>query len=208
MNKTNHTIKAIIFDLGRVLVDVDLSKGIFKYAQQANPKSEEQILDTLMRDSFYQDYACGKFNAEQFQREFCRRLNLDFDFEAFKQEWNGVFKTIPGMEALVAKLSENYKIGLLSDIGPLHWGHLKKTLPVLKQIEKPVLSYQIGLLKPEKAAYLKAAESVQTTPQSCLFIDDREVNVQGAKSAGMQSIGFSGIEQLYQDLYTLGLLNV
>ena len=208
MNKTNHTIKAIIFDLGRVLVDVDLTKGIFKYTQQANPKSEKQILDTLMNDSFYQDYASGKFTAEQFQREFCRRLNLDFDFEAFKREWNGVFKTIQGMEALVAKLSTTYKIGLLSDIGPLHWEHLKNTLPVLKRFKKPVLSYKIGFLKPDKSTYLKAAESVQTEPQSCLFIDDREVNVQGAKKAGMQAIVFRGIEQLSRDLSTLGLLSV
>ena len=43
MNKMNHTINAIIFDLGRVLVDVDLTKGIFKYTQQASPKSEKQI---------------------------------------------------------------------------------------------------------------------------------------------------------------------
>jgi len=208
MNKANHKIKAIIFDLGRVLVGVDLTKGIFKYTQQENPKSEIQILDTLMHDSFYQDYACGKFTAEQFQQEFCRRLNLDFDFEAFKREWNDVFKTIPGMEALVTKLSTTYKIGLLSDIGPLHWEHLMETLPVLERIEKPVLSYQIGFLKPEKATYLKAAESVQTEPKSCLFIDDREVNVNGAKSAGMQAIVFSGIEQLSRDLITLGLLSV
>lgn len=197
------TIRAVIFDLGRVLIDVDLTKGIFKYTISKKTPSEKQVLDSLMKDSFYQKYSCGYFSAEQFQQGFCRRLNIKMDFDTFKTEWNNVFKPIPGMEELVEKVAGKYKTGLLSDIGPMHWEHLLKTLPVLKRFPNPVLSYRIGLLKPEKEAYLLAADSVGVPPAECLFIDDREVNVRGAEKAGMKALLFEGIEKLHADLKKL-----
>ena len=81
-------------------------------------------------------------------------------------------------------------------------------LPWIKDANNPVLSYRIGYLKPEPKIYLAAAESVETTPQQCLFIDDREINVDGAQSLGMQSIQFTGIEKLRQDLAALGILSM
>lgn len=201
MNK----IEAVIFDLGRVLVDVDLTRGIFKYTLQGKNPSEKEVLDALMRDTFYQEYACGRVSAETFHREFCKQLQLDLDFESFKKAWNDVFKSIPGILELVRQVKTQFKIGLLSDIGPLHWEHLQKTLPVLNLIEKPVLSYQIGYLKPVQEAYLIAAQSVETDPLNCLFIDDREVNVKGAQNVGMQAIHFQGITQLKADLQSHGI---
>ncbi len=194
------TIKAIIFDLGRVLVDVDLTKGIFKYTLSGETPSEKEVLDSLMKDSFYQNYACGRFPAEKFQQEFCRRLNLAMDFETFKKEWNDVFKPLPGMEKLVRQVAKTYKIGLLSDIGPLHWTHLQETLAVLNLFPNPVLSFRIGLLKPDKKTYLLAADSVETAPDRCLFIDDREINVQGAAETGMKALLFEGPEKLRKEL--------
>ncbi len=201
----NGIIKAVIFDLGRVLVDVDLTKGIFKYTLSGEKPSEKQVLDSLMKDSFYQNYACGRIPAERFQQEFCRRLNLDMDFETFKIEWNNVFKPLSGMEELVRQVAKNYKIGLLSDIGPLHWEHLQKTLAVLELFPNPVLSYRIGLLKPDKKTYLLAADSVETSPENCLFIDDREVNVQGAIKTGMKALLFGGPVKLRQELQKMGI---
>ncbi len=186
--------------MGRVLVDVDLTKGIFKYTLSGETPSEKEVLDSLMKDSFYQDYACGRFPAEKFQQEFCRHLNLDMDFETFKKEWNNVFKPIPGMGELVRQVSRNYNIGLLSDIGPLHWEHLYETLPVLKEFSNPVLSYKIGCLKPDNKTYLLAADSTGTAPENCLFIDDREINVQGAAKTGMKALLFEGPAKLRQEL--------
>ncbi len=199
------TIQAIIFDLGRVLVDVDLTRGIFKYTISGKPPSEKQVLDSLMKDSFYQDYACGRFPAEKFQKEFCRRLNLDMDFETFKKEWNNVFKPIPGMDELVRRIHKTYPTGLLSDIGPLHWEHLSETLPLLKLFSNPVLSFRIGILKPNKKTYLLAADSVGIAPEYCLFIDDREINVQGAEKAGMKTLLFESPAKLRKELQKMGI---
>jgi len=199
-------IQAIIFDLGRVLIDVDLTKGIFKHTQEWRTKSETQILDALMDNSIYQEYACGRISAQEFYREIYERFGLELSFDQFKQEWNSVFLPISGMTELVEQLSSDFKIGLLSDIGPLHWEYLLEHLPVLKKIDKPTLSFQIGYLKPHPQTYLTAAANVGTAPEKCLFIDDREVNVRGALEAGMQAIRFENYEKLMQEIAQINII--
>ncbi len=193
-------IKAIVFDLGRVLVDIDLTKGVFKYLPPIETKPDEQVLNQLFRDTVYRAYAEGRMEVPEFYQTFCKRAGLTLEFKAFKKEWNAVFKPMKGMDAIVKALKPNYKLGLLSDIGPLHWEHLQRELPLLKQFPNPVLSYRIGYLKPQKQTYLLAADSVETEPKACLFIDDREVNVTGAKKAGMQAIRFVNPAQLRKTL--------
>jgi len=43
-------------------------------------------------------------------------------------------------------------------------------------------------------------------PINCLFIDDRLVNVDGARKAGMQALRFEGVEKLEKDLKQLGVM--
>ncbi len=62
-----------------------------------------------------------------------------------------------------------------------------------------------GLRKPALAAYECVAAHLQQDPGSCIFIDDRQVNIDGAKAAGMQGILFKSAEQLQQELHSLGV---
>lgn len=199
-------IEAVIFDLGRVLVEVDLTRGIFRYSPEDRGRSEKEVLDILMQDDFYRRYATGTIGAEDFAAEICRRLNLDLDYEGFKRIWNDVFVEIEGMHELVQKVAANFRVGLLSDVGPMHWEYLRAWLPVLNFFPNPTLSYLSGVLKPDARAYRLAGEQVDCKPQSCLFIDDRIENVQGAKQVGMQALQFTGIEKLQADLKGLGIL--
>jgi HAD superfamily hydrolase (TIGR01509 family) len=154
----------------------------------------------------YRDYAEGRMSVEEFYKTFCERAGLNLDFSSFKKEWNAVFKPMKGMDKIVREVRNSYKTGLLSDIGPLHWEYLNKKMAVLKNFNNPVLSYRIGFLKPHPQTYLLAADSVETLPKQCLFIDDREVNIKGAKKTGMQAIQFRNPVQLRRDLKSMGVL--
>ena len=61
-------------------------------------------------------------------------------------------------------------------------------------------------MKPNAGVYLAAAENVQTPPQHCLFIDDLQANVEGARAAGMQAIRFESVYTLARDLKKIQLL--
>ncbi len=199
-------IDAIIFDLGRVLVDIDLTKGVFKYLPALESGQDEKVLNQLFRDTVYREYAEGRMPVEEFYQLFCERAGLTLDFPSFKKEWNAVFRPMRGMDVIVRETGKKFKLGLLSDIGPLHWEHLYNEMPLLQNFANPVLSYRIGFLKPHPQTYLLAADSVETLPGRCLFIDDRAVNVEGAQAVGMQAIQFQNPAQLRTDLKALHIL--
>lgn len=210
MNKdtqlSSPVIKAVIFDLGRVLVDVDLTRGIFRHFEKLRRSGDLILMENLFSEQTFLTYLRGKISPQQFHRVLADRFELPIDYPTFEREWCDVFQPMDGMDQLFEKVRQNYKVGLLSDIGPLHWRHLRTVLPILKLIPRPVLSFETGFIKPEPACYETAAESVQEAVTDCLFIDDRPVNVQGARELGMQALQFHSPDQLRTDLNRLGLL--
>jgi len=202
----DNKIHAVIFDLGRVLIDVDFNKGFFPLlrSSMANPLSDR--IEEVFANSLFIDFNKGLINAREFYEALSRRYNLQVDFTTFKHQWCNVFTEIPGMEKLVKTLSGKYVVGLLSDTDPLHWEYCLHHFPFLHMFAAPTLSFNIGRVKPDAGCYQAAANNVNTPVEHCLFIDDRPDNVQGAIAAGMKAVRFSGSEALRHQLKSLQLL--
>lgn len=200
-------IKAIIFDLGRVLVDVRFDRQTAKFfgVNTDKPEDAASILDKAFQNELFRKLNKGEISSFQFYQAFIKDFNLKIDYDTFVKFWCDVFAPIPGMEDLFWQVKRKYPVGLLSDTDELHWNYCREQFPFLKSIEKPTLSFEIGALKPEAKCYLKAAENVGFEVDECLFIDDREVNVQGAQKVGMQAILFNGPEKLKEDFKKFGI---
>ena len=69
-----------------------------------------------------------------------------------------------------------------------------------------VVSGEIGMVKPDRAIYDHLVETYGLTPAQCLFIDDNQANVAGARAAGWQAIRYESSERLRRDLTARGLL--
>ena len=136
----------------------------------------------------------------------CGRFGLTIGFEEFKTLWCGVFSPIAGMEEIIRQLNGAYRLGLLSDTDPLHWGYLHSAYPVLSLFERPTLSFEVGVTKPDPAIFLAAAKNVDTPVERCLYIDDLAANVRGAVAVGMTGIAFGGAGALRDELVEKGLL--
>lgn len=202
-----NAIKAIIFDLGRVLVDVKFDRQTARFFGVSTNNTEDAatILDRAFQNELFRKLNKGEITSREFYEAFKNDFNLNLDFETFVQYWCDVFAPIPGMEDIFWKVKARYPVGLLSDTDELHWNYCREQYPFLKSIKKPTLSFEIGALKPEAKCYIKAAENVGFSPQQCLFIDDREINVKGAQKIGMPAILFTGPEQLIKDFKKLGI---
>jgi len=199
-------IEAVIFDLGRVLVKVDFTRGLFPYLEGQGAKDDLTILNEVYKNPLFIKYSTGKIDTEELYSEIKNSYGLQLSYGKFKEVWCEVFDLMPGVENLVTQIEKFYKIGLLSDTDPMHWNYVLKHYPFLKKFNKPTLSYETGYLKPDVCCYQKAAENVETLPEQCLFIDDRQINVDGARQAGMQGLQFKSIQQLGEDLRTLGIM--
>ncbi|MEN6384967.1 MAG: HAD family phosphatase [Phycisphaerales bacterium] len=198
--------KAIIFDMGRVLVDLDIRKGLFGLFISDFSDKPDNSVQKIMDNPIFKKYNQGDFTPDEFYKELKSIFKIDISFDEFKFRWCSIFSIMPGMYELVEDLSKRYPLGLLSDTDPLHWNFLKEKYEILKFFKNPVLSYQARRTKPSSEIFQLAAQSVRTEPRNCLYIDDLKKNLEGAQSIGMKGIKFESTEQLKSELLKLGIL--
>lgn len=197
-------VRAVIFDLGRVLVDVDFSRGLFPLL--VDPRGPLHPGQQLARQELFSDFGTGRIDPIEFHRRLCRMFNLSLDYPEFARRWCDVFAEIPGMASLLARVAARCPVGLLSDTDPLHWACCRARFAHLALIPHPTLSFEIGALKPDPRGYGEAARRTGVGASSCLFVDDLPANVEGARRAGLQAHLFSGAFDLEQRLTALGVL--
>lgn len=206
MTQEHNGLTAIIFDMGRVLVDVDVrvfSRDIFSDVGGDNP---DEIIQEVIAHPLMRKFNLGLVPPEPFYQELCDAYRLGVDYAEFKRLWCSLFSPMAGMEELLGELSGVVALGLLSDTDPLHWGHLSKTYPFLGLFERPTLSFQVGVMKPDPEIYRVAAANVGVRPDECLYVDDLQRNVEGARSVGMEGIRFDGAGRLREELVGRGML--
>ena len=192
--------EAVIFDLGRVLVDVRLEGGLWERLRPLFESEDETFLP------IYREYASGRLTPGEFHERVCAWMKLKIAYPDFARNWCAIFSPIAGMEALFGEVAGRIRVGLLSDTDPLHWAHIRKHHPFVQRIPDPALSFEIGALKPAPEAYLAAAAKVALPEARCLFIDDRAENVQGALDRGMDALRFEGEAALRLALVARGIL--
>ncbi len=196
--KNPEKTEAIIFDLGRVLVDVDFSRILADFS--GNPGIEKMDFNLVTAQPWCIKFNQGRSGPEEFYTQAIAYMGLDVPIERLRFLWTNIFKPVQGMEPILNKIAQHKKLGLLSDINVWHWSFIKDTFPFLKMFSNPALSFKIGEIKPHPHCYRTAVQAVGKRPGQCLFIDDKPENVQGAIDYGMQSWQFTSSENLQRQL--------
>lgn len=98
----------------------------------------------------------------------------------------------------IASLRKNYKIGILTNYSPDGYEHY--VVPIKDCFDDIVVSSFVGVAKPHPEIYQIAAERLGVKPPECLYIDDEEYRVDGAKNTGMTGIVYKGFENFKKEL--------
>jgi glucose-1-phosphatase len=200
------TIEAVIFDMGRVLVNVDITRGIFGLFGHLPAKGTEAAIAAILQEPAFAAYNTGNLTPEQFYEAMTKKFSLEMDFAEFARQWCDVFDPMAGMYELVKELGGTVRLGLLSDTDPLHWRYIRERFAVVSLIEKPTLSFETGFCKPAKEAYLAAVRNVGVEMSRCLYVDDLMENISGARDAGLDAVHFSGAAALRQEMVNRGII--
>lgn len=187
-------------------MDIDLDRFASDLPFSESRENVESYITAITADPLLAQLDTGVLSFEQFYEALVRQYDYTGSLTEFKFSWCDIFAPMPNIEPLLPKLQDKVKLGLLSNTDPLHWHYLQHEYPFLQKFVNPTLSFEVGLLKPAAEIYLKAAENVKTPPQQCLFIDDLEVNIEGARCVGMQALHFISAIQLQRDLEAMGIL--
>ena len=200
-------IKVLLFYLGRVLVDFDHLRSAERIAAFCN-KTPRQIYDLFFESGSTVAFEAGKISPEDFYLQVKQALDLKLSYSSFEPIWNDIFFLSAknrSVFALINALRVNYKIAMLSNINILHYEYLKKNFPVFGVFDKIFLSFQLGLIKPDKEIYNLVIRELGVSAEEIFYTDDRPELVQSAKSLGIKGCVFTKFDQLICDLNDHGI---
>jgi FMN phosphatase YigB (HAD superfamily) len=198
-------IKAVILDLGKVLIPFDFQRGYARLEAYCGIPAAE-IPARLAGSTLVADFESGKIEPRDFVGSFCSCLNVDIAYREFCDIWSSIFLPDPLIpEAMLQGIARNYKLVLLSNTNAIHFEMLVKTYPLLRHFHSYVLSYKVGAMKPLPLIYQKAIEAAGCQPGECFFADDLEVNVEAAREHGIDAVQFQSAAQIEAELRKRGV---
>lgn len=200
-------IKAVIFDLGRVVVDFDHWIAARKLSVLTR-KSPQELYDLFFDSHLIQSFEEGKISAKDFFLKVKEMLDLKIGFNEFVPLWSQIFfltEENKRVYRLAKKLRSHYTVALLSNVNTLHFAYIKKNFSVLDAFHHIFTSCEMGFIKPHPMIYRKALDLLRIKPAEAFYVDDRKELVDEAKKLGIKGFVFVGIKQLKKDLRHCGI---
>jgi len=206
----NKTIKAILLDLGNVIVGVDETILGREYASRSKIKnaSEEEIYD-YCRDSYNaKKFMEGRLTASNFYTKTRRLIKLDIKYDEFYRIWNSIFRSIPEMEEAIRALKKRHpeiKLVLISNTNEEHYEFIKKEYEVLRLLDGYVVSHECGKIKPHPNIFKEALRLAGTLPRDTFYTDDRQDLIEAARVMGIRAFQFVGAGDFRRQLARCGV---
>jgi HAD superfamily hydrolase (TIGR01509 family) len=202
----SNNIRAIIFDIGRVLVRLDLA-GAMRGLGASVSLSPEETWTAIEHDPRWRDWQEGRMSPRDWQLHICRRLGVELTFEQFSEVWSRVLDPNPLIDSsLLEYLSKRYRLAVLSNTDPLHVAELERRFDFFRFFPRRIYSCTVGATKPSPLIFREALRACKVTADSALYIDDIPAYVEAARQLGMTGIVFRSPEQLTADLENRGLM--
>ena len=186
----------VLFDLGGVFVHVDPEPSIRRLRARFSGLNGAALRDFFEDSPAALEYELGRIDTDAFYRRVVRDLGLDLGRGEFEACWNEIFEPIRPMIDLLPRLKPRYGLVLLSNTNPLHFETIGERWSFYGHFDAVVLSYEVGAMKPDARMYEAALARCGSSPEACLFFDDREENVLAAEEAGIRSFVFEAPDRV------------
>jgi putative hydrolase of the HAD superfamily len=197
--------RAIIFDIGRVLIRVDISRAMDGLASSLS-LSPQELWSVIEKDPRWLDWQEGRISPRDWHVHLTKRLGISLTFEQFSEVWNRALDPNPiHSESFLENLSRNYRLALLSNTDPIHMSHDEARFPFFRFFPNRIYSYRVGASKPDSVIYRRALQACKVRAEEAVYIDDIAAYADAAQRLGMTGIVFQSPEQLQSDLRNLGI---
>lgn len=179
---------ALLVDLGGVLVALDWDRMFGSWARDSG-KPAEEIRKRFRFEDTYERHERGEIEAADYYAFLRRDLGLDLSDEQIAAGWGAIFAgEIAETLELVRAASQRVPTYLFSNTNRAHQRVWTGLFPgALAPFRKIFASCELGLRKPERAAFERIAREIGVPVQRILFLDDTPENVEGARAAGLQA---------------------
>jgi epoxide hydrolase-like predicted phosphatase len=197
-------IKAILFDIGGVILNMELFNkrimGVFKV------NDKDKFWEQLNLESL--PLCRGDVTFSQFWKELQKNHHRHIAEPQLKRvlfdEYQDLVRLDKGVLNLAANLRKNYKVAIVSNSIPQH-SEVIRGFGFLSNFDAVILSDEVHMTKDAKDIFLLAAKELKVKPEQCVFIDDIESFCKVASSTGMKAILFRNSSKLEADLQEIGV---
>lgn len=197
-------IKNIVFDMGKVLVNYD-GMNVCRH-HIADEKDREQVCTAVFISPEWVLLDMGVIPEDQAMKQICGRLpeRLHEAARLCMRDWHlYCMSTMWEMEPVARGLKEHgYGIYLCSNASLRLRQCYRQVIPAVDCFDGILFSAEEKLMKPQREIYERLFEKYGLKPEECLFIDDLQLNIDGAKACGMDGYCFADrdVERLKEEL--------
>jgi HAD superfamily hydrolase (TIGR01549 family) len=198
---------ALLFDLGRVVLDIDFSKVVACWAGHAGCEPAHLAGRFSWRDEFYQRHEKGEISDGEFFAALRALLGVELSDAQFLEGWNNIFAgEIPGIAPLLARAAQHLPLYAFSNTNGAHVEHFLQTYAdLLGHFREIFLSSAIGLRKPDAAAYDHVVNAIGVPASRIVFFDDLAENIDGARARGLLAVHVQSSADVAAALDALGI---
>lgn len=197
MIKNSNTIRAIIFDWGGVF---GKSGNPLLYTSfKNNPAFNNEFVNHKTKDLSH-GYYTGTLSSDDYWRKYIDILGLENIQPHQARDFYLNYTLDTKMFKLLKKISKKYTTALLSNLNVDMKNKIIKDLQLGQYFKYMIFSNDFGVLKPDPTIYKVAIKKLKLHPNSIMFIDDSQDNIESAKKIGLRTILFSSAEQCILEL--------
>jgi putative hydrolase of the HAD superfamily len=196
---------AVIFDIGRVLVKLDLARAVEGLSQGVS-LSPAELWSAIEKDPRWHDWQEGRISPHDWHLHISKRLGSPLKFAEFREAWNRTLDPVPlQSDDLFASIAKKHRLALLSNTDPIHVAHLESNYSFFRFFPRParIYSCSVRASKPSPVVFQAALKAVKTPASQAVFIDDIFEYVQVARSLGLQAVQYLNPSQLRSELNAL-----
>jgi FMN phosphatase YigB (HAD superfamily) len=168
-------IRAVLFDLGRVIVNFDhaqICHGLARFC----PYQAAEVHHIIFDGGLERQYDEGKLTSTEFYAEVLRRLHAEhLSYAEFATIWGDIFTLNADIFSLIPRLDPQVKRLLISNTNEIHWQYIRKFAPIVQYFSDPqqwVLSFAVQTRKPDTRIYTEAIRRAGVAAREILYLDD------------------------------------
>lgn len=195
-------IAAVVFDIGWVLLHLNY-RPLLEFLLARGAVVDER--DALMKRIALEEHETGRMHGQGLLERLATLTSEPVALADVHAKWLDMFVIDAAMVELAHRLSERYRVYLLSNIGDLHWAHISREYRLHALGHGALPSYLAGVMKPHAGIYAEAEKRFALTPGHTVFIDDRADNVAAAGARGWHGIVHADYPQTLAALRALGV---
>lgn len=184
--------KAVLFDLGGVLIDIDYHATERAFEQLGVSDFKERYTQ-LAQNELFDRFECGEISPQHFVNLLLPFAQSGTSPNQVVAAWNAMLGSFPLEKIkLLERLSKTTPLFMLSNTNELHWIEVKRawqkvtTQPMQHFFSAIYLSHEIGKRKPHPETFVWVCQQMGFEPADVLFIDDSPQHIEGATQAGLQ----------------------